>query len=311
LISGTVTSSTIDVQFNSPLAQYITLTASDYGGKCSTTETILINVVAPPLSYFYVKPDICVYDTVVVALSYRSPSATSFNWDFAGANMVAANSNSGGPFSVSWSDTGIHILSMWASTAIGCATPPVFDTVMVHGLPDATIKAPAKSAVCIQDTVTLSAMYDRYNYTYAWSPAHFFSYRLEQLSNNNSTIQGLIDYPGYVILTVTDPFGCTATDSLYMDPKPCCEVLFPNAFTPNGDSHNDVFRPIFKGYHNFHQFRIVNRWGQTVFESANSDISWDGTFDGVPQDMDVYYYYLKYDCGGATMEAKGDVTLVR
>ncbi len=311
LVSGTTTSSTIGVQFNSPLSQNITLTASDYGGKCSTTETIPINVESPPLSNFYVKPDICVGDTVVVALSYRSPDATVFTWNFAGADTVAANSNSGGPFSLSWPDTGIHILSLITTTDIGCSTPPVFDTVMIHGLPNATIKAPAKGAVCIQDTVILSTMYDRYNYSYAWSPVHFFSYRFDPLSNDNSTIQGIIEYPGYVKLTVTDPFGCTATDSLYMDPKPCCEVLFPNAFTPNGDSHNDVFRPILKGYHNFHQFRIVNRWGQTVFESANSDIAWDGTFDGVPQDMDVYYYYLKYDCGGETLEAKGDVTLVR
>ena len=311
LLNGTDTSHTISVQFNSELSQYITLTVSDYGGTCSNSETIPVNVVSPPLSYFYVKPDICVYDTVVVALSYRSPSATVFTWNFAGANIVAANSDSGGPFSVYWNDTGIHILSMSATTDIGCATPPVFDTVMVHGLPDAAIKVPAKTAVCLHDTVILSAMYNLYNDAYVWSPVHFFSYRPDPLSNDNSTVHGIIEYPGYVKLTVTDPFGCKATDSLYMDPKPCCEVLFPNAFTPNGDNLNDVFRPIFSGYHNFHQFRIVNRWGQTVFESANNDVAWDGTFNGVPQDMDVYYYYLRYDCGGATLEAKGDVTLVR
>ncbi len=311
LVSGTSTSSEIGVQFNSPLAQFITLTVSDYGGACSTSETIPINVEAPPLSNFYVKPNICVGDTVVVALSYRSPSATVFAWGFAGADTVAANSNSGGPFSLSWQDTGIHILSLITTTDIGCSTPPVFDTIMVHGLPDATIKAPAKGAVCVHDTVILSAVNDRYNCSYAWSPVHFFSYRLGPQSNNNSTIEGIIDYAGYVKLTVVDPFGCRATDSLFMDPKPCCEVIFPNAFTPNGDSHNDVFRPIFNGYHNFHQFRIVNRWGQTVFETTNTDQAWDGNFNGVPQEMDVYYYYLKYDCGGETMEAKGDVTLVR
>ena len=142
-------------------------------------------------------------------------------------------------------------------------------------------------------------------------PAHFFNRGLLNKSNNNSTVSAIVDYPGYVKLTVTDPFGCSATDSLRLNPKPCCEVLFPNAFTPNGDTHNDVFRPIFKGYHNFHVFRIVNRWGQTVFETSNSNGAWDGNYNGVPQDMGVYYYYLKYDCGGGTQEAKGDVTLVR
>jgi hypothetical protein len=27
--------------------------------------------------------------------------------------------------------------------------------------------------------------------------------------------------------------------------------------------------------------------------------------------MGVYFYYLKYDCGGKVMETKGDLTLIR
>ena len=311
LITGTNASSSISIQFNSSQAQYITLTVSDYGGKCVTTETVPITVVDPPLSQFYIKPNICIYDTVLVALSYRSPSASFFVWNFAGADTIAANSNSGGPYSLSWHDTGIHIISLVTSTDIGCTSPPVFDTVDVHGLPDAAINAPVLAPACIEDTVILSARSDQYNDTYTWMPAHFFNRGLLNKSNNNSTVSAIVDYPGYVKLTVTDPFGCSATDSLRLNPKPCCEVLFPNAFTPNGDTHNDVFRPIFKGYHNFHVFRIVNRWGQTVFETSNSNGAWDGNYNGVPQDMGVYYYYLKYDCGGGTQEAKGDVTLVR
>ena len=114
-----------------------------------------------------------------------------------------------------------------------------------------------------------------------------------------------------ITLTVTDPFGCKSSTDKQLTPDACCTVLFPTAFSPNGDGLNDNFRPIFNGYHNFHQFRIVNRWGQVVFESANSNPSWDGSFNGVPQDMGVYYYYIKYDCGGNTIEERGDVTLVR
>ena len=311
LTSGNDTATSITLSFGAPQSQSVSLTVSDYGGKCSTIESVPITVVAAPLSQFYVKPNICVGDTVVVALSYKSPSATVFAWNFDGANIIAANSNSGGPFSLSWNDTGIHILSLITSTAIGCTTPPVFDTIDIHALPNASIKIPTGDVACLEDTVTLSAVFDYYNYNYAWAPAHFFSYRLAPESNDKSSVNAIIDYDGYVTLTVTDPFGCVASDSVYFDPKPCCQVYFPNAFTPNGDTRNDVFRPVFNGYHRFHSFIIVNRWGQTIFESNTTDQSWDGTFNGVPQDIGVYYYYLKYDCGGATMEAKGDVTLIR
>ena len=48
-----------------------------------------------------------------------------------------------------------------------------------------------------------------------------------------------------------------------------------------------------------------------MFKSTDVKGAWDGTFNGVPQDMDVYYYYFKYDCEGKTLEEKGEVNLVR
>jgi gliding motility-associated-like protein len=84
----------------------------------------------------------------------------------------------------------------------------------------------------------------------------------------------------------------------------------PTGFTP-GALRNNRYKPMFAGYHRFHTFRITNRWGQTLFQSTDSDPSWDGTFNGVPQDMGVYFYYIKFDCGGKTIEQKGDCTLIR
>jgi gliding motility-associated-like protein len=114
-----------------------------------------------------------------------------------------------------------------------------------------------------------------------------------------------------VTLTVTDPFGCSASTTQELDPDACCKAFFPTAFSPNGDGRNDHFYPVFSGFHRFHDFVVTNRWGQKVFESTSSDGQWDGTYNGEPQDMGVYYFYLRYDCGGNTLLAKGDVTLVR
>ena len=310
VLSGSLVTDSILVKFDSVANQNVTLTVADYGGKCSTTEVIPITVVEPPLSHFYIKPDICIGDTVLLALDHITPSATVFNWNFDGATIIAANSNSGGPYSLSWYDTGLHIVSLVTSTDIGCTTPPVYDSFKVHGLPDAQI-APPKQDICLEDTLVLSAMVEVYNNHYEWAPAHFFDFDNKPLSNNNSTVRGIIQVAGDVTLTVTDPFGCVASSNVYFDPDPCCTLVFPNAFTPNGDGRNDFFRPILKGVHTFHIFQIVNRWGQLVFETTNTNGAWDGTFNGVPQDMGVYFYFLKYDCAGKTLEAKGDVTLIR
>lgn len=56
-------------------------------------------------------------------------------------------------------------------------------------------------------------------------------------------------------------------------PEPILYV--PNAFTPNGDGHNDSFDMESLFVKNVH-VRIYNRWGLKVFESRNLTSSWNG-----------------------------------
>ncbi|MBL7718468.1 MAG: gliding motility-associated C-terminal domain-containing protein, partial [Flavipsychrobacter sp.] len=103
----------------------------------------------------------------------------------------------------------------------------------------------------------------------------------------------------------------TAKESTKLDAQACCVVSLPNVFTPNGDGKNDIFRPITTGTHAIKRFIIVNRWGTKVFETVDEGTGWDGTYNGVDQNIDTYYYILQYKCNGKTEELKGDVTLIR
>lgn len=294
---------------------YIRLFASNYNGRCFSDTFLRIKIIPHPTATSYQKRDVCVGDTISLALSSKSDNAARFTWLIDNESMgttnaltiVAHSSVSGGPLSVSWNDSGRHVIQMLTETVEGCRSPFVEDTINVHTLPDANFKFVTKSGpLCLEDSVLFSANFADYTYAYQWTPAHYFR------NINKPDIYGKMEQSqSLVTLRVTDPFGCVATTSQQLDPSSCCTVGFPNAFTPNGDNKNDYFRPIYVGYHRFHTFRVANRWGQTVFESTNSDMKWDGNFNGIPQDIGVYFYYLKYDCGGSTREAKGDVTLIR
>jgi gliding motility-associated-like protein len=309
--------SMIMVKFDSAARYtYIYLKGSDYNGRCATIDTISIKVVPAPSATSYTKADVCLGDTTTLAIAGKTDNAANFTWyvDYftllgssQALNIISANSNSGGPFMISWLDTGRHVIQLNSTTEEGCTSAPTFDTVFVHTPPDASFSFKYTStSLCLEDSVYFTANTEDYNNSFTWSPAHSFS------NINKPEAWGQLEQTQSIItLTVTDPFGCTASTSHELDPGTCCTVAFPNAFTPNGDGHNDKFRPLFTGYHNFHVFRIVNRWGQTVYESTNSNMQWDGTLNGVPQDMGVYFYYIKYDCGGQTIEESGDVTLIR
>ena len=97
------------------------------------------------------------------------------------------------------------------------------------------------------------------------------------------------------------------------------EVVFPNAFTPyctNGCAASDLyFKPVQIQCNNENSsfvFRVYNRWGQMVYESSSpTDPGWDGTFNGKPEPIGVYVYYLQMVCGDCPISRKGNVTLLR
>ena len=318
VVNGTsLTDSSIYVQFDSTNGNNnVYLIANNLLGECSNEDSIKIQVIKLPTANAYSKADVCMRDTVSLAISSRSADATDFTWyidnsplfSSSAAIVISANSNSGGPFSISWTDSGLHIIYVQAFAEHGCTDKPTADTVEVHALPDASFRITTLGGtLCLEDSVLFTANDSNYQNIYKWAPVHFFN------NVDKYATWGRVELEHSVVtLTVTDPFGCVASGSREIDPSVCCNVPFPNAFSPNGDGHNDVFRPIpMRAYHRYHVFRIENRWGQTIFESSNNKAEWDGTFNGVLQDIGVYFYYLKYDCDGKTIEQKGDVTLIR
>lgn len=82
------------------------------------------------------------------------------------------------------------------------------------------------------------------------------------------------------------------------------KIYKPNAFSPNGDGLNDLFRfkTVFitndrnENYSDFEIF-IFNRWGEKVFHTNNLDDNWDGTYKGELVPSGVYQYSVKFTDG--------------
>jgi gliding motility-associated-like protein len=89
-------------------------------------------------------------------------------------------------------------------------------------------------------------------------------------------------------------------------------VKIPNAFTPNGDSKNDVFKPQLSFIPDSYLMNIFDRNGFVVFESRNSGIGWDGKINGnkyAPEG--VYIYNVQFlSFNGIKVEKTGHVTLL-
>ncbi len=90
------------------------------------------------------------------------------------------------------------------------------------------------------------------------------------------------------------------------------QLTMPNAFSPNGDGHNDTYKP--KSAQNIVEFRaiIFNRWGQKLYEWDDVDAEgWDGTFGGKRVKDGVYYVNVRAKgSDGQTYTIKKDVNVL-
>lgn len=105
--------------------------------------------------------------------------------------------------------------------------------------------------------------------------------------------------------------GCSDTycEDINVDAAYYLEV--PNAFSPNGDMINDVFKPEILGITTY-SLQIFNRWGQKVFETNDVTAGWDGTYNKKEQELDVYVYHIEaIAISGDKIDKKGNLTLIK
>jgi gliding motility-associated-like protein len=112
----------------------------------------------------------------------------------------------------------------------------------------------------------------------------------------------------YVLL---DSIFCTKTDHQTLDTTNC-NYFIPNAFSPNNDSKNDLFKPIINCSHSEYSIKIFNKWGEMIFYSTNINSNWDGKYKNAICEMGTYMYLIEYKAKNKDLQRiKGDVTLIR
>jgi len=112
---------------------------------------------------------------------------------------------------------------------------------------------------------------------------------------------------------ITNEFGCTDTAHVVVEVIGYFTVYVPNAFTPDGNDHNNSFKPVMTNVKpDNYQFLIFNRWGEIIFQATNLDASWDGDYMGALVEDGVYVYQiLVTDNTDKEHEYNGHVTLLK
>lgn len=105
--------------------------------------------------------------------------------------------------------------------------------------------------------------------------------------------------------------GCLATDQVNIKVYKGPDIYVPNAFTPDGNSRNDLLKAFPVGIKDFRYFRIYDRWGTLIFSTTNPAIGWDGRIKGTTQPTSTFVWMAEgVDYNGKTLQRKGTVVVL-
>ena len=243
---------------------------------CTKRDSIIVNY--KPLPNVNLGNDTTLCEGITKTLDVTNPSST-YTWQ---------NGNTGSSFTVN--NAGLYFVAVNMdncvkrdSIAIAYTFKPVFDLGK-------------DTFICQGHQVVLTPRLNG-SYNYLWQ------------DGTNSPVYNVIQ-PGTYQLTVSNNCGAF-TDKIVVD-KGTCLILMPNAFTPNNDGLNDLFRLKYPGFIKIFKMVVYNRWGEKINETTNPLNGWDGKYKGILQPMGNYIWIISYtDIDGISATLKGNVILIR
>jgi gliding motility-associated-like protein len=245
--------------------------------NCTYRDSIIINFKPYPIVSLGSDTTLC--ESIVISLNAQN-AGSQYLWQDNSTSQVLSVNKAGNYF--------VNV------TKDGCSTS---DSIFINYKLKPAFTLGVDFGICEGMTVTLKPIFQN---------AQIANYLWENGSIDSVSV---IRLPDIYWLQLTNSCG-SKIDSIVIS-KGTCQVYVPNAFTPNGDGLNEVFRAGFgENVINF-KMEVYNRWGQKIFVSDNIKKGWDGRLNGKMQPQGVYIWMIEYS-STTEMEKrmKGTVTLV-
>ncbi len=198
---------------------------------------------------------------------------------------------SGNPASVVLTTNGSYAVSVLVSNQYGCTVNyPLVDSIKVYPKPLAAFAYSPLYVDVVSSEVYFSNQSQNANY-YLWNFGDYSS--PYNISTDTNPVHNYAYEGTYMVnLIASNTYGCKDTADAVIQVRPQFAVYIPNAFTPDKNDLNDVFRPVGIGImEDEYQMLIYDRWGNLVFTSNNLKVGWDGSIKGDPRPKDGVYAY--------------------
>lgn len=320
--SGATTPTSFDenptnICYNTVGAYDVKLVVSDSTGATQTlykTAYIKSTDCRVPIKAAFLASDtlLCIgTDSCISFKDYTTGPVDTWSWSFEGG--TPASSFDQNPSQICYSKPGIYDVKLVASDVAGDAQTRFKQGYII--VKDCYVAPPVANFTvdknhfcpggCVNFTNTSTGATG-----YSWT---FYRGTQSHLSVETNPSKICYDTLGsyFVLLTAVNSQGTPDTAGLWIVVDSCPVLDIPSAFSPNGDKHNDYFRVVGSKITKVQVF-IYDRWGQLIYEIKDRGDKWDGNYNGKPEPVGVYAYYLEATMSdGSIVKKKGNVTLLR
>ena len=124
------------------------------------------------------------------------------------------------------------------------------------------------------------------------------------------------DVGTYNVTLITSTINnCMDTITHTIEVKDIITRYIPNAFSPNKNDRNDIFKIYSFGISpDSFELLIFDRWGKQIFKTNDPNEGWNGSLNnnGIVLEMNTYIYNLNYvELTGKKRNIIGHVSLIR
>ncbi len=240
--------------------------------------------------------DFCIGDTVY------APQVSSVHFTITPSNLYSVNADSSMILFFPMTTTTYTIVS----SGVCGSNDTSFLTIHITPNPHADFSFVPTSPSLNDATITLQNT-SQNAVTYAW-----YTNNILQSTNTYYTFPnpGLGSFCYNLIAYNALQCSDNITKCITIEDTLVSTIFIPNAFSPNGDGLNDVFR--IQGTNiSLTELNIYNRYGELIFTSSDILAGWNGKQKGKLCDGGVYFYSLiYYDSKYKQHVVKGDITLM-
>ncbi|MFT6503853.1 MAG: gliding motility-associated-like protein [Crocinitomicaceae bacterium] len=267
-----------------------TVTITD---QCESTPLVMTtNIRVAPLpvpAYTVLDPEQC-EPAVFHIVNSTDPTMSQYNYWLVDGSDQYMNQDT---IETSELYAGLYDIQMIITSFEGCVDSLTFDDALeVKPKPVADFRH-SPNPVLMFNTDVLFTNYSWNGYTYQWS---FEDGYPSTSTQTNVQVQFPDGQTGAydIQLITTSELGCVDTMQYELVVFPEVLIYAPNTFTPDGDEFNQGWQVFMEGIDVYDfELLIFNRWGQTIWESNDISVPWDGTFNGKIVQEGTYQWVIR------------------